>query len=157
MASEDPRLAEGTARQVFEQYVEAMNRADFDALGRLHHSDYVEDYPQSGERIRGFPALRAMFEHYPGGVRGGTASNHRFLGEERWVMTPGYTVVPMAGTDTYTSILKNRYPDGSIWHIVSFFQLRDGLISRRTSYFAPEFEPPEWRRGIAEPIPASER
>jgi hypothetical protein len=37
--------------------------------------------------------------------------------------------------------------------VISFFRVRDGRISRRTTYFAPEFEPPEWRAGFTELIP----
>jgi hypothetical protein len=30
--------------------------------------------------------------------------------------------------------------------MVSLLELRDGLITKATTFFAPFFEPPEWRR-----------
>ena len=30
------------------------------------HDDYVEEYPQSGERIRGKQNVRSVYENYPG-------------------------------------------------------------------------------------------
>jgi len=32
------------------------------------HDDYVEEYPQSGERIRGKQTARTVNENYPGGL-----------------------------------------------------------------------------------------
>jgi hypothetical protein len=32
-------------------------------------------------------------------------------------------------------------------------EIRDGRIYRGETYFAPEFEPPEWRRDFVEIVP----
>lgn len=141
------------AREVMNQFIEAMNTLDFAALERLMHPDYVGEYPQSRERFRGFASFRAQLEHYPGGAPAGAASNETtmMLGDdERWVVTPGYTVLPLAGPDRYTAVLRTRYPDGSYWHIITIIELLDGLIHRSKTYFAPEYEPPEWRQGLTE-------
>ncbi len=42
-------------------------------------------------------------------------------------------------------ILKSRYPDGSVWWIIHFTELSGGKISKSTVYFAPMFDPPQWR------------
>ena len=58
-------LSKGIARRE-ECYFEAFERRDLDAFAELFHDDYVEEYPQSGERIRGKQNARAVNENYPG-------------------------------------------------------------------------------------------
>ena len=41
-------------------------RQYIDAIDDLMHDDYVEEYPQSGERIRGKDNARTIYENYPG-------------------------------------------------------------------------------------------
>ena len=72
--------------------------------------------------------------------------------EERWAVTPGYTVLPLAGGGSYTAFTRTRYPDGSIWYVINIFRLRDGRIWRATTYFAPEFPAPEWRAHLVERV-----
>ncbi len=48
--------------------------------------------------------------------------------------------------DMHTAILKLRYPDGSTWFMVALIEVRDGLIGKSTTYFAPVFDAPEWRQ-----------
>lgn len=139
-------------REVMNQFVQAMNAMDFALLERLMHPDYVGDYPQSRERFRGFAAFRAQLEQYPGGAPAGSSDVEATVlaDEERWVVTPGYTVLPLAGPDRYTAVLRTRYPDGTVWHVITIVELLDGLIHRSTTYFAPEYDPPEWRQAITE-------
>ena len=149
-----------TARQWFTEFVAAMNTLDFAELEKLVDPEFVGDYPQSGERCRGFAAFRAQIERYPGGLPASAADMReaQVVGDdERWVITPGYTVLPLAGPERYTTVVRTRYPDGSEWYIVAIVELRDGRMIRSTTYFAPEFEPPEWRRDIVEIVPRSER
>jgi len=40
-------------RDTLERFLEAFEQRDLDAVDDLVHNDYVEEYPQSGERIRG--------------------------------------------------------------------------------------------------------
>lgn len=149
-----------TVRQLFTEFVTAMNTLDFDALEKLVHPDYVNDYPQSGERFRGFAAFRAQLERYPGGLLLGASDPEDavLLGDdERWVITPGYTVLPLAGPERYTTVVQTMYPDGSTWYVIAIVQIHDGMIVSATTYFAPEFEPPEWRRDIVEIVPKVRR
>jgi hypothetical protein len=46
-----------------------MNAGDLDGVEALMHPDFYEDYPQSGERIRGAANARAEVENYPGGLK----------------------------------------------------------------------------------------
>jgi hypothetical protein len=45
------------------------------------------------------------------------------------------------------------FNDGSRWWVVSIVTLKDGLVWHAETYFAPEFEPPEWRKGMVEILP----
>ena len=58
-------MAERTPREVMDAFHDAMNRGDWELLGEVLADDYVEDYPQSGERIRGRDNAIAMRKQYP--------------------------------------------------------------------------------------------
>lgn len=140
-------------QEFFKRYVKAIIELDFATLEEMIHPDYVAEYPQSGERFRGFAAFRAQLENYPGGLSTGRDDdpNTKVLGdEERWAITPGYTVLPLAGPERFTTVSRAPYPDGSRWWIVSILTLRDDKVAHAETYFAPEFEQPEWRKGITE-------
>jgi hypothetical protein len=132
-------------RLLFERWIKAMNDRDMSTLVDMLHPDFVVDYPQSGERLRGFESFRRMIEEYPSGLpENSVDAEHAEVveGDERWAISPGYTVVPMTDPDRYTTIVRIAYPDGSWWHTVSIAQLRDGKIYRLESYFAPELPAP---------------
>ena len=141
-------MPERSAREVYDRLVAAMNTQDWDALRALHHPDFVQEYPQSGERIRGVENFIATLKNYPGGLDAGTNEPLAVMGPpEGWVMTPGFTVLKVTGgSDVYTIIIRVSYPDGSTWFVINFSRLKDGLIWRETAYFAPVFDAPEWRR-----------
>jgi len=40
-----------------------------------------------------------------------------------------------------------------LWWVVSILTMKDGKIWRAETYWAPEFEPPEWRKAMVEVIP----
>lgn len=139
--------------EVFTRFTVAVNTMDLETLAAMIHPDYMCDFPQSGERLRGWPAFRAQLEGYPGGLATGRAdsSNARLVRDEpRWVITPGYTVLPLDAPERFTAIMRTQYPDGTFWHVINIIELRDGLVWRAITYFAPEFEAPEWRSGITE-------
>lgn len=132
-------------------FFDALNRRDFDAAMAMVHPDYIEEYPQSGERIRGPANLRATIDNYPGGV--GAISNEPtyFGSEEEWVITPAYTVIRVSDAGNKgTAILKITYPDGSDWWMVALFEIKDDLLHRQTTFFAANFEAPEWRAAWVE-------
>lgn len=142
--------------EFFRRYIRAISDRDFAALEQMIHADYVLDYPQSGERFRGFAAFRAQLENYPGGLPAAPPDDPRtkVLGEEeRWAISPGYTVLPLAGPERYTTVSRAPYPDGSRWWVVSILTLKDDRVWHSETYFAPEFDPPEWRKGIVEIVP----
>jgi len=126
-------------------WADALGRHDWDALADYVHRDVVIEYPQSGERFVGLANVRAQFENYPG-LEPGTTHLEAVIGGTTYALTPSYTVIAVDGTGNRgTAVLRVRYPDQSMWWAVNLYELRDGLIGRSRSYFAPDFDAPDWR------------
>jgi hypothetical protein len=100
---------------------------------RVRHPDYVMEMPQSGERIRGRDAMRAMQEAFPTPP---TMTLRRVMGSGRvWVVE---------GVNDY---------EGDVWHVVATFELDDeDRIVRDTRYYTQKLEAPAWRAQWVEPI-----
>ena len=117
-------MAETGNRAVVDRFVAAHQVKDWDTLESLLHPDYVEEWPQSGERIRGGANLRAILEHYPGGLPRTGLGTRRVTGSEReHVMTVmagfSYHTVRVTGSsDTFTFEGTATYADGSSVYVV---------------------------------------
>jgi hypothetical protein len=114
------------------------------SLTEMAAPDMVQEWPQSGERIRGRDNIAAVNEHYEAAT--GTAPSMSL----RRILAPGEAWVIEATID---------YGDGVPVSVVSIIETNeDSKISRETDYFASPFEAPEWRRQWveqAEPAAAS--
>jgi hypothetical protein len=92
--------------------------------------DYVMEMPQSGERIVGRDAMRAMQEAFPNPPR---ITLRRVTGAGR-----NWTIEGV-----------NDYGDGDVWHIVVVWELDgDARVERDTRYYAKPFDPPAWRADL---------
>ena len=151
--SQPDRAATPSNRDVFERWLEAIQRRDMDVLRELAHADFRDLYPQSGELTIGVEKLITIIQGYPGGVE--SLGRDRLVGgEERFARTPIFTIVRVDGEgDNFTGISRARYPDGSRWMILNVGEIRDGLVYRTESYFAPYFEPAPWRSAMVEVRP----
>jgi len=131
--------------QVIHTYLDAHMRHDYAALGELRAADWLEEWPQSGERVRGHANDLAIMTNWPGGSP--AAGKPRIVGsEDRWVVSPSWTYERIVGSgDTWWADAVGKYPDGSTWFVVGMFEVRDGKVRRETWYFAPLLEAPEWR------------
>jgi hypothetical protein len=91
--------------------------------------DFVEEWPQSGERLTKAAAVR-MAENYPA-MTGKRPSfkYHRMLG----------------GGDLFVIEGTIDYGDGIAVSYVGVGELRGGKIAKMTEYFANPFEAPAWR------------
>ena len=100
---------------------------------RVRHPDYVMEMPQSGERIRGREAMRAMQEAFPTPP---TITVRRVVGAGHvWVLE---------GINDY---------GGEVWHVALVLEFDDdGRIVRDTRYYAQPLEPPAWRAAWVEPL-----
>ena len=137
-------MSNNTNREIVERYFKAYP-SDWETMALLRHADFVEDWPQSGERIVGHENYRAIHENYPGGTPGSAID--RVVGtEDRLVMTPLFTPLRIVGMgDTFTVEGRAGYADGATNLIVTIVELKDGKVHRQRTYFAEPFEPPDWR------------
>jgi ketosteroid isomerase-like protein len=112
-------------KQVVERLWNLMEKQDWSAAGELLHDDFVQEWPQSGERIRGRQNAMAINQNYPG--------------------FPSQTLGRiLAAGDLVTSEVTLDY-GGQVYRGVSIFELRDGKIAKETDYFAQPFGAPAWR------------
>jgi len=139
-------MGEQTNREVVERYAQAIMARDMDTLGQLRHRDYVSEWPQSGDRIRGHANARAIDEHYPTDL--GPLEKKAIHGsEDRWVITPVGTLLRVTGSgDVYSAHFTGVYPgDPRPWQIAAFVELRDGKVVKETIIFGAPFDAPAWR------------
>ncbi|MEP7004301.1 MAG: hypothetical protein ABI888_07145 [Chloroflexota bacterium] len=145
-----------TNREIVERFVQAQASAVPGAGDEYIAADVLEDYPQSGERIRGLANRRAIFDNYPGRAEHEFGPNavRAVVGDDQWVMTPTMTLVRVNGSgERFTATGLITYPNGDTWHLVQLIELRGGNIARLTTYFAAPFEAPAWRTRWVERIP----
>ena|SRR5437773_1971408 len=120
-------MDERDARQVAEAVWKAMQAGDWEAVGGYLHDDFVQEWPQSGERIVGRDNAIAINQHFPGG-----------LPAMRFRRT-------LADGDLAVLELELTYADGSRYLGMSVLELRDGKVVKETDYFAQPFQAPQWR------------
>jgi limonene-1,2-epoxide hydrolase len=119
-------MSEQENRNTMERYFQAFGRQDLDAIDDLLHDDYVEVYPQSGERIRGKQTARKVMENYPGGLPNVIDYSFELSG------------------DLGVGELLFEY-DANRAYICDIVELQDGKIKRTRAYFGEPFEAAEWR------------
>jgi limonene-1,2-epoxide hydrolase len=138
-------MTQKTSRQVVEHFVEALIARDLDRQAEVCAPDMVVEYPQSGERIRGWSNIRAVAENYPGGLPQDLAG--KVIGsEDKWVVGPSFNVLRIEGTgNIYTLIGSATYPDGKTWQLMSLVELRSGKIAKTIDVYGEPFDPPAWR------------
>jgi ketosteroid isomerase-like protein len=120
-------MDEQDARHVAEAVWRALQAGDWDAASAYLHEDFVQEWPQSGERIIGRDNAIAINQNFPGGLP--TMRFRRTL----------------AGADLAVLELELAYADGSRYLGVSVIELRDGKVAKETDYFAQPFPAPQWR------------
>lgn len=116
-----------SGRRVVERFWAAMTRNDFPAAGEFLHDDYVLEWPQSGERIRGRDNFVAVNANYP--VVG------------RWDIR---VIKLVASADTVVTVV--NVADGAhSSRAITFSELRDGKIAAQSEYWPDPFEAAAWR------------
>jgi ketosteroid isomerase-like protein len=127
-------MDERNGGQVAEAVWKALAARDWEGASSLLHEEFVQEWPQSGERIVGRDNAIAINQNFPGGLP--TMRFRRTL----------------AGGDLAVLEVELRYPDGSRYLGVSIVELRDGKVVRETDYFAQPFQAPQWRAQWVERI-----
>jgi ketosteroid isomerase-like protein len=118
-------MSEQENRDAIDRYFQAFEQRDLDAIADLMHDDYVEEYPQSGEKIRGKDNWRKIAENYPGLPN---------MTDHSYVLSGDLGVMKM--TLEY---------DGNRVYACEVVDFEEGKIKRARAYFADPFEAPEWR------------
>jgi hypothetical protein len=131
-------------RELVARFLDALRERDRDGLASMVHPEFATRIPQSGELNRSFEGFWAELEAYPGGgpVTPSVDEVTTLGDEERWAITPGYTVVPLASPNAFTIKFRILYPGGEWWHCIGLIELRDEKIYRLENYFAPEMPAP---------------
>ena len=115
-------------RATVERYWEAVAREDFDAAAKEFHDDFIELWPQSGERISGRENWLSMVRAYPGFP---SIEQKRTIGRaDLWV------------TEAAFDYARDGSPP---WQVCAVQECRDGKIARITEFFGSPFEPADWR------------
>jgi hypothetical protein len=135
----------GDNRELAAAFEDVLRSGDFLQLGGLiqQHAtdDFVQDWPQSGERMTKEQAIRIADSYSQASGTSPTFTDRRML----------------AGADVFVVEGTVDYGDGTPVSYVGIGEIRDGKIARVTEYFANPFQPPEWRAGMTgrmEAVPA---
>ena len=122
------------AVEVVERFWGLMQSNDFRSAGSVLSDDFVLDWPQSSERIRGRDNFAAMNEEYPAHGRW-TFTINKVVGGER---------------DAVTDV---SVTDGiQLARVISFFTIENGKIARVIEFWPSNYEAPENRKHLVERI-----
>jgi len=120
------------AVELAEQFWKLMKTNDFRSVGSVLSDDFVLEYPQSKERIRGPNNFAAMNEEYPA--------------QGRWE----FTVNRIFGTDAQV-VTDVSVTDGvQQARVISFFEVRDGKIVKMVEFWPDSSAPVENRKHLVE-------
>jgi len=119
---------------VVKKFWSLMQSNNFSSVGEVLSDDYVLEWPQSKERIRGRANYVVMNQEYPAHGRWKFTVN-RIIGDES-----------EAVSDVFVS-------DG-VQHarVISFFSIADGKIQKMVEFWPDPFAPEENRRHLVEPM-----
>ncbi len=114
------------------KFWELMASNDFKSVGSILSDDFVLEWPQSGERIRGRDNYAAMNEQYPA--------------HGRWT----FTINRLMGNQS-EAVSDVTVSDGvQIARAISFFDRHDGKIIRMVEYWPDPFAARENRKHLVE-------
>lgn len=125
-------MSESENQDVVERFFKAADVQDWTTMKACYHSDAVEEWPQSGERLVGVDNIMAVNENYPG---------HPNLRVNR-IVGAGDLVMGEAELDY----------SGTKYNLVSVFEFEAGKIKREVDYFCEPFEAEAWRAQWVEMI-----
>jgi len=128
----DPELDD--ASSVVRRYWELMSTNDFTAVGGVLSDDFVCEWPQSNELIRGRAAFARVNAEYP--------AQGRWRFDVQRLVTEGQLVA----TDTVVE------DDAVTARVVSFFTVEDGLITHLREYWPDDYPAPADRAHLVEPL-----
>jgi len=122
------------SRQAVENYWEAMATNHLAKAEAWLYDDFVLDWPQSGERVRGWASFAAINANYP------VAGRWRFA-VHRLIAAEGRVASEIEVSDGSTTAIA-----------ITFSELREGKILRQVECSPDPFPPAPWRRRGVERI-----
>ncbi|HEX7296637.1 MAG TPA: nuclear transport factor 2 family protein [Pyrinomonadaceae bacterium] len=127
-----------TTRDVVKRFWSLMESNDFHSVGEVLSDDFVLEWPQSGERIRGRDNFGRMNQEYPA--------------HGTWRFTINRILVD--GDEAVTDV---SVTDG-VQHgrVISFFHVGNGNIQKLLQFWPDPFPAPENRRHLVEMILSEE-
>lgn len=115
------------SKQIVERFWLAMQTNDFKAAAEFLHDDFLLEWPQSGEQIRGRANFIAVNENYPAHGRW-QFTVHRLTAERDEVVSD------VGVTD---GVVQGR--------AITFSTVREGRIVHQVEFWPAPFDPPAWR------------
>ena len=119
-------MSEEKNRQILDEYVRAIQNEDLDTIYGFIDDNYIEEYPQSGERIRGKENFRKMYDNFPG-----------------LPSVEGYNIYCCGDLGIVEMLLD--YPDGGTYNACQILHFRNGKMVHTRMYFGQPFEAADWR------------
>lgn len=117
---------------IVRKFWESMQTNDFYAVGQWLSDQYILEWPQSRERIRGRENFARMNDEYPAHGRWEFTVN-RIVGNE------AEAVSDVSVTD---GVIRAR--------VITFSTVRDGKIAKQVEYWPEDFPAPENRQHLVE-------
>jgi ketosteroid isomerase-like protein len=115
------------SKQIIENFWETMKTNDFHAVAELLHDDYILEWPQSGERIRGRENFAEINTHFPA--------------EGKWQFTVNQILSDGDQVVTDVTVTDGARMDRAI----TFSTVRDGKILKQVEFWPEPSEAPDWR------------
>ena len=119
-------------KQIVEAFWATMETNDFYAAAQLLHTDFILEWPQSRERIRGGGNFAALNTAYP------AAGAWHFKINQ--IVSENDVVV------TDVSVTDGKRED----RVITFSTIRDGKIWKQVEFWPELFEAPAWRAAWVE-------
>jgi ketosteroid isomerase-like protein len=114
--------------QTARKYLRLFGRGDFDGATRLMQPRALVRWPNTREVFRTRDDFMEANKRYPG----------KWLFKFERIETTANGVAAAARVFSKTS--------GQSFHVVSFFEIKNGLIEKITEYWGQDGEPPAWRK-----------
>ena len=128
----DERNKNVNPAEIIQEFYRRMNTNDFSLAAQMLSDDFVLEWPQSRERIRGRDNFAAVNTEYP-------ASGPWRFTMNRLVASEIEAVSDVSVSD---GVLQAR--------VITFSTVQEGKITRQVEFWPENYEPPQNRRHLVE-------